>query len=181
MRPAPQWQKPGDPVEGIWKEELLRYLGTTFNLQVLIETGTCEGSTIYAVHDAFREIHSVELSPYYFAKARTRLQHIQNINLYLGNSGIWINRILHDISNEPTLFWLDAHPSGGLTANEGDPLGEELKAIMSKRPDALIVIDDMSDASLVHLNLDFTGWHKEYRTGEVFMHKGGYEIPPFEE
>lgn len=181
MRSAPNWSQPGDPVDGVWKEDLLRYLGALFGITVLVETGTCEGSTIAKLHSNFEQIHSIELSSYYFRKAVERLSDKKNIYLYHGNSTTLLSGLLISIVNSPTLFWLDAHSSGGLTANEGDPLAEELKIIMEKRPDALIVIDDMKDAELTHTGIDFTGWHKEYRTGEVIMHKGGYIIPPFEE
>jgi hypothetical protein len=181
MKSAPGWKTSNDSVSGVWKEDLLRYLGELFNISILVETGTCEGSTILAVHKSFREIYSVELSPYYYAKSLVRLKGINNINLYLGDSAVWLDQILQTISNEPTLFWLDAHSSGGLTANEGNPLTDELKIIMKRRPNALIVIDDMPDATLNHTGIDFNGWHKEYRTGEILMHKGEYVIPPFEE
>lgn len=181
MKNAPNWIMPGDSVDGIWKEDLLRYLAELFKLPILVETGTCEGSTIEAIHHSFREVHSIELSPYYYGKAKERLLGKDNITLYQGNSARLLPLILAKIPNCGTLFWLDAHSSGGLTADEGDPLADELKTIMKMRPDSLIVIDDMADAELKHTGLDFTGWHKEYRTGEILMHKGGYKIPKFEE
>jgi hypothetical protein len=181
MRRAPNWNTPEDPVDGVWKEDLLRYLGELFEIPVLVETGTCEGSTILAVHASFKEIYSVELSPYYYNKSVKRLAGIDNITLYQGNSVKVLPEILQKVANKKILFWLDAHSSGGLTANEGDPLSSELKLIMSSKPDSLIVIDDMPGSELLHLGIDFTGWHKEYRTGEVIMHKGGYDIPPFED
>jgi len=86
-----------------------------------------------------------------------------------------------DVPKEPVLFWLDAHSSGPHTADDGDPLHDELEVVMRLRPDALIVVDDRKDAEFED-TLDFTGWQKEYRTGEVIIHKSGmYNIPPFEE
>lgn len=181
MRPAPNWKNSGDSVDGVWKEDLLRYLGTTFGLTILVETGTCEGSTLAKIHKSFEQVHSIELSAYYFRKSVENLTGRDNIHLYQGNSAKLLPGILQSIADVPTLFWLDAHGSGGLTANEGDPLADELKIIMDRRPDSLIVIDDMKDAELLHTGIDFTGWHKEYRTGEIIMHKGGYQIPSFEE
>lgn len=182
VRRAPNWEKPGDSVEGIWKEDLLRELGDITGINILIETGTCEGSTIFALRNDFEEIHSIELSPHFFNISTKRLSQFSNISLYQGNSGKLLGALLDDLRNEPTIFWLDAHSSGGLTADEGDPLADELKAIMTKRPDSLVIIDDMADNSLLHTRLDFTGWIREYRTGEIIMYKEGmYDIPPFEE
>ncbi len=160
---------------------MLRWLGKTFNLQVLVETGTCEGSTPMALHTDFRKIYTIELSDYYFQRSVKRLRGIKNVHISNGNSEKCLEGILNSIVNEPTLFWLDAHSSGGLTADEGDPLATEIQIIQRCRPDALVVIDDMLSAELAHLNMDLSAWKREYRTGEIIMHMGGYDIPAFEE
>lgn len=180
MKGAPNWLKPGDPVNGVWKQDLLRWLGKLFNLRVLVETGTCEGSTPIALHNDFRDIYSIELSDYYYKRSVKRLQHLANVHLTHGNSERCLEGILNAIPNEPTLFWLDAHSSGGLTADEGDPLGIEIQIIERCRPNALVIIDDMLNESLSHLDIDVSKWVREYRTGEVIMHMGKYKIPPFE-
>jgi len=46
MRKAPNYVL-GEAVDGIWKRELLVYLGQEFNLKTLIETGTCDGGTFF--------------------------------------------------------------------------------------------------------------------------------------
>lgn len=188
MIPAPGWKKPGDIVYAPWKVDLLRYLGSLFKIPILVETGTCEGATIVPLHDNFQYIYSVELSPYYYEKAVERTKDIKNIYLSQGNSVQFLKSMLYYeggyLPHEPILFWLDAHSSGGLTADEGDPLPEELRIITACRPDALIVIDDMGDAELTQVKkqgVSLEGWYREYRTGEIIMHKGGYIIPPFEE
>jgi hypothetical protein len=89
--------------------------------------------------------------------------------------------MLDDANTSSILFWLDAHCSGPHTAGDGDPLEDELNVIMPRCSESLIVIDDMQNAELKHLNVDFTGWHREYRTGEVIMYRDGvYKIPEFE-
>jgi hypothetical protein len=60
-----------------------------------------------------------------------------------GESGVELPRVLAHVQ-EPVLFWLDAHPSGGQTADAGfDPILHELDAIYRhpvKRH--VILIDD---------------------------------------
>ena len=182
MRKAPNWVK-GEAVNGIWKQELLKYLGEYFNLKTLIETGTCDGGTLSGVFENFDDIHTIELSDYYYDIAkRSHLGGYPHIHFYHGNSDIILRDILKTLASSPTLFWLDAHSSGGKTANAGDPLPEEIKAVMELRPDGLMVIDDQSDDLLqnaVDCGVDFTGWTKEFRYGVVFLHKGKYIIPEF--
>jgi hypothetical protein len=46
--------------------------------------------------------------------------------------------------NEPAIFWLDGHYSGGFTAmgEKETPVYEELKIIFSNKQDHVILIDD---------------------------------------
>jgi hypothetical protein len=182
MRKAPNY-KLGEAVDGVWKQELLTYLGKKFNLTTLIETGTCDGGTLGAIYQNFKEIHTIELSEYYYNISSKKFNGIEHIHLYKGNSSVVLRDLLNTINDSPTLFWLDAHSSGGLTADEGDPLPDEIKAIMELRPTGLIVIDDQSDDLLISATsagIDFTGWIKEFRYGVVFLYREGlYEIPEF--
>ena len=59
MRGAPGFKQWPDPVDGMWKIELLRYLGKVFDLSILVETGTCEGVTPFFLHDDFRDIYTI--------------------------------------------------------------------------------------------------------------------------
>lgn len=185
MKTCPHWNRPGDSVNGQWKWELLRYLGKTFNLKTLVETGTCEGSTCRALVDDFTNIYTIELSDYYYDKSTFRLKTFSNIHRFHGDSRTYLPTILSQLKGEPALFWLDAHSSGGLTADAGDPLPEELAMIMKESPASLIVIDDMLDAKLDHVaerGVDLGGWNRHYLTGEVIMHRvGQYSLPPFED
>lgn len=184
MRKAPNYV-PGEAVDGIWKRELLVYLGQEFNLKTLIETGTCDGGTLLGVLHAFDDIHTIELSEHYHNLSKRIFEQHPHIKLYLGNSGIVLREILEKTEDVPTLFWLDAHPSGGLTATfeeGGDPLPDEIKAVMELRPNSLIAIDDQQNDLLqnaVEAGINFDGWVKEFRYGVVFLHNGSYNIPEF--
>lgn len=184
MRAAPNY-KPGHAVDGKWKQELLIFLGKEFDLRTLIETGTCDGGTLSAVCDEFTECVSFELSTYYYMIAQARFALKNHVFLIHGNSAISLREYLRGSYRPRVLFWLDAHSSGGKTANEGDPLPEEIRAIVELSPDSLVVIDDHNSADEVknkckENGIDLTGWTLEFRTGIVFLHKGQYKIPEFE-
>lgn len=181
MKPAPNYEQTKS-VDGKWKQELLIYLGKQFNLKTFVETGTCDGGTLMGVYNYFDNCYSIELSDYYYNISKERFKHIDNVYLFKGNSSIILREILEKLHawESNFLFWLDAHSSGGLTANEGDPLPEEIKSIMELRPDALVVIDDEPNDNRVK-GLVTDEWTTEYRTGITFLYKNGlYQIPEFE-
>lgn len=195
MRAAPNYT-PGEAVDGKWKQELLTYLCKQFKLVTLIETGGCDGGTLGAVYENFLTCHTIELSDYYYRILKDKFKDIKSIEVIHGNSAeklrellIKRNKMLADAlyipySGEGVLFWLDAHVSGPMTANEGDPLPEEIKAIIALSPDSLIVIDDQQNGDLAQVKeagVDLSDWTIEFRTGIVFLYKKGlYNIPEFE-
>lgn len=185
MRSAPNY-KQGHAVDGKWKQELLIYLGYHFILKTFIETGTCDGGTLEAVYNRFRNSYSIELSDYYYKISSEKFKDVDKVKLFHGNSATLLREVINDyVWDNSCLFWLDAHSSGGKTANEGDPLPEEIRAIVELSPDSLVVIDDHNSADEVfnkckENGIDLTGWTLEFRTGIVFLHKGQYKIPEFE-
>lgn len=194
MKGAPNWRKSGDSVDGVWKESLIPWLGKICGLQTLIETGTCQGSMIVACQPHFNQIYSAELSESYYRHSLKRVGHFLNVHLYWGDSRDMLPKMILDAPDEPLLFWLDAHPSGiggcGPTADAGNPLAEEIQLINRYRPDSLVVVDDLpdgdfyfgddSEGTLVWREI-LDGWTRDYRTGELILHRGGYSIPPFED
>jgi hypothetical protein len=60
-----------------------------------------------------------------------------------GDSGVTLPRVLNEIA-APALFWLDAHHSGGDTANAGyDPISKELTSIyLHSVKTHVILVDD---------------------------------------
>lgn len=185
MRGAPNFTKWPDSVDGQWKIELLRWLRQTTGIDVLVETGTCEGVTPFNLKHDFREIHTIELHDGLYESASRWLAPYAHIHCNHGSSRTMLASMLRDdVPPGPILCWLDAHSSGPHTANDGDPLSDELRVIIALRPDALIVIDDAMGldqfiGQVSSVNLD--GWHVEYRTGEIVLYQEGrYNIPPFE-
>ena len=116
---------------------------------IFIETGTQTGATVFGLLDYFKHLHTIELSDHWHTKAKQFFeQRYSNkkdkLTLHLGDSKNVLNYLLPNI-NEPVVFFLDAHYSGGDTAR-GDkdvPLLEELTAINNLLNEkAVIIIDD---------------------------------------
>jgi hypothetical protein len=184
MKGAPDWKVNTDSVNGSWKINLLEWLGKVTGIRTLVETGTCHGSTPFHLAGHFALIHTIELHDELFEISQRRLAKFKHIHCWHGSSRTMLPAIFQYVPDGPVLFWLDAHNSGPHTADDGDPLTDELAVITAAFPDALIVIDDMPDETLYNVperNAVLEGWHREYRTGEVIIYKEGrYNIPPFE-
>jgi hypothetical protein len=140
------WEKQGrpSPPPHIVKEELIRDYAKTFNTQVLIETGTYLGDMVHAMRKHFSKIISFELDQTLAAQAQERFANDNHITIVQGDSGKLLGNYLANI-NEPCLFWLDGHYSGGITAKGTleTPIKNELTAILSHPVDGhVILIDD---------------------------------------
>lgn len=142
-----QWQVEGKPTPmPDWGKQqvVIDYL-KRFGLQMFVETGTYKGRMIYALIPYAKEIYSIELAPIHFENARRRFAGYRHVHLFSGQSGEILQKVLTDV-NEPCLFWLDAHFSGGSTA-KGDletPIMQELETILAhpKAKKHVILIDD---------------------------------------
>ena len=141
-----RWLKNGMPVpppHGI-KQGVVKKYARTYNCRLFFETGTYLGDMIQVVKDDFKHIYSVELSEQLYRQAQLRFKKDHHITLLQGDSGKVIQKSLKQIQ-EPCLFWLDAHYSGGITA-EGDklsPVMEEVIIILTHSVKKhVILIDD---------------------------------------
>jgi hypothetical protein len=133
-----------------WRRELAGRYETIFDysrrfaLRTLVETGTLFGDTIVATRRRFEHVYSIELSPELHEKAKRRLRRFRNVTLLQGDSAEVLPRLLEEL-DEPCLFWLDAHYSGGVSARGplDSPLRAELQAILARGDDRdVILIDD---------------------------------------
>src|ERR1041385_8976942 len=140
------WEKQGrpSPPPHIIKEELIRDYARRFNTQILIETGTYLGDMVHAMKKSFSRIISFELDHTLAAQAQNRFANDNHIEIVQDDSGKLLGDYLAAI-NEPCLFWLDGHYSGGITAKgalETDRKNE-LTAIVSHAVGGhVILIDD---------------------------------------
>jgi len=140
------WEKQGrpSPPPHIVKEELIKNFAQTFNTPILIETGTYLGDMVYAMKKSFSRIISFELDHNLAAQAQQRFANDNHIQIIQGDSGKLLGDYISTI-DEPCLFWLDGHYSGGITAKGTleTPIKNELTAILSHPVDGhVILIDD---------------------------------------
>jgi len=142
-----EWKKNGKPVPPphIVKQQVLKSFANKFGLKILVETGTYYGDMVEAMKNNFDRIYSIELSRELYEKAKKRFKDEQQIELINGDSAVELKKII-DRLDQPTLFWLDGHYSGGETA-KGDkvsPIYEELAHIFRIKENMryVIIIDD---------------------------------------
>jgi hypothetical protein len=112
-----------------------------------VETGTYRGDMLQRISrkTSVKEILSIELDGRLAKEAQFRFQNNPKIEILHGDSGSVLESLMSRLP-EPTLFWLDGHYSGGVTAlgTTTTPIFEELQAIdSSKRSSDVILIDDI--------------------------------------
>lgn len=138
------WELKGRPTPPphAYKQAVIEEYQKKFGYNLLVETGTYYGAMVDAQKKNFNKIISIELSKELFEIAKKRFKKYDNIKLYNGDSG----EVLRTISlNEPAIFFLDGHYSGGATAR-GDkecPIFKEINAIFQiSKLNHIIIIDD---------------------------------------
>ena len=143
-----EWTRSGRPkkVPHLEKENVVRAYARSFGIDILVETGTFHGEMVSAMRNRFEQIYSIELHPELHEKAAERFHRFSHIKLVKGDSAQVLPRIATDIQ-EPCLFWLDAHYSGGITARgEIDtPISAELETVLERRQSDVVLIDDSFD------------------------------------
>ncbi len=129
-----------------FKGDVLIGLAKKHDLHYFFETGTYAGEMIKYVnarHDWTR-ITSVELSPRLADRAMSLFIGVNNVLIWQGDS---VDILKAKVPNSaPTLFWLDAHACGGVTARgkKITPILEELEIVVNET-DHVIVIDDLDN------------------------------------
>jgi len=111
-------------------------------LRRAIETGTYYGHTAAVLARMFDEVVTVERSDQFYERASAVLWPLPNVEQVKGHSAQALTTI--DARPGGTLYWLDAHSSGGETAGGDDPcpLLAELDAIGAGDPRDCLLIDD---------------------------------------
>jgi hypothetical protein len=116
-------------------------------LNIFIETGTYMGDMVSAIRKDFQEIYSIELDKFLYECAKRKFLSFPNIHIIQGSSD-WVLRNLIPHIKQQSIFWLDAHYSGGITAsgNLKCPVVGELEAIQDHFiKNHAILIDDADD------------------------------------
>jgi len=125
------------------KATLILEYAKKYDCKLFVETGTYKGDTTNDCKDFFEELYSIELSHDLYVAAAERFAGINKIHILEGNSGDLMPMIMEK-ATKPTLFWLDAHYSGGETARgpEDSPVVRELQFIFASKLKHCILIDD---------------------------------------
>ncbi|MBK7137189.1 MAG: hypothetical protein IPH73_13580 [Rhodocyclales bacterium] len=126
------------------KRRVIADYAERYDLSCLVESGTYFGEMVAANRRRFSRIVSIELDVFLFQRAARRFRGRGNIEIVQGDSGEVLPRILETIDCR-TLFWLDAHYSGGITARGAKeaPIEEEICSIL-RHPvrGHVILVDD---------------------------------------
>ena len=147
LKETTKWEeagRPSPPPLAVKARVLLAY-AEVYDLGVFVETGTHYGTTVEAVRRSFRKVYTIELSPALWSRARKRFESDSRVKVIHGDSGKEIGRLMPQVE-QPALFWLDAHYSGGVTAraDKDTPILDELCFILEARDlRHVILIDDV--------------------------------------
>jgi hypothetical protein len=141
-----RWDREGrlSPPPHLVKQKLIRHYAREHGCETLVETGTFRGDMLLAMQRTFRRMYSIELHPELHRRAVRLFHGRQDVHLLQGDSGQRINDVLGKL-NQPALFWLDGHYSGGRTAKSdlNTPIVAELDAILAHPvQNHVILIDD---------------------------------------
>jgi hypothetical protein len=107
-----------------------------------VETGTYQGATTRELAGVFPTVITIELSEELHRDAVTGLRDLTNVTPLQGHSADRLSDVADP--EAATLFFLDGHWSGGVTAGADDecPVLRELAAIGAGNPEDCIFIDD---------------------------------------
>ncbi|MDP2685266.1 MAG: hypothetical protein Q8P20_09615 [bacterium] len=143
---------------------------------IFIETGTHTGATVKLANAAgFKRIYSIELSDKWHAHNKKQFAECPHIKIIHGNSGAKLAELLTTI-NQPCVLWLDAHYSGGDTANSLGPIYAELEAIKNHPiKNHTILIDDMRGFgqrvidAVIAINYEYNITYEDAKRGKMFF------------
>lgn len=129
----------------------------SFGIKNFVETGTGDGSSMNKVIDTevLNKHYGIELDTELFSNLMKRYDGNENVIIFNGYSEDCMGAVLEELSDDPTLFWLDAHFPGADygPAGYGDeedlnkrlPMEAELKIMKEKRDLSkdVIFMDDL--------------------------------------
>ncbi len=127
---------------GIPKKIVLKII-ELISINTFVETGTYHGATALWASVNFPRVITIENSIELWENVHNKYIDKGNINFLLGDSRSLLKTLMEE-ATPPTLFWLDAHWSGGSTYGENDECAiiEELNAINEYSGEKVILIDD---------------------------------------
>lgn len=137
------YRRKGVPLPHLIKQKIVVEYARRFNIKTLLETGTYLGDMIFATRKTFAKIISIEIDRNLFEMAKRRFSRFSHVALFWGDSSNILADVLNKI-NEPCLFWLDAHYSGGITSKGTleTPVLKELELILDHSVSGHVVLID---------------------------------------
>ena len=123
--------------------DIIPNLANLCGIRAFVETGTLFGGTARMAAHHFNAVYTIERSESLYQKHHQSLRATGKIEPLFGDSRTILPDLVSRLENQPAMFWLDGHWSGGETAGEKDecPLLTELQILRQRRGD-IILIDD---------------------------------------
>lgn len=153
-REVSRWIRRGcpSPAPEIVKTSIVKSYVVRSKARVFVETGTLIGGMVEIIARLGVKCYTIEIDEAYNKRARSVLGNRSNIEFLLGDSGVVMPQLLAKL-DEPAVFWLDGHYSGGATGKgEADtPISDELNAILNHPLKThIILIDDAREFTDQH-------------------------------
>ena len=131
-------------------EKHYEILNKEIKIDTFVETGTYEGATLESLQDSFERFFSVELCEDLYNRSSNTFEKYKKVFLFQGSSIEQLPKMFPNFSNEPVVFFLDAHYSSGKTARDelhDPPILFEIEIILEQRKltgfyNDIIIIDD---------------------------------------
>ena len=140
------------PLSGDKKAEKIVKYCKKYNVKQYVETGVYRGATIAEIFKAKKtgkinvsDCYGIELSDFFANKLIDKYKRYTDVHIFHGDTVKQLPVILNKHINTQTLFWLDAHFSGGDTARGKTdcPLLKELEIISKHQiKNHVLLIDD---------------------------------------
>lgn len=130
----------GGPFNGqTFRQKIFKDLIQAFPMKAIIETGTFRGVTTgFMATESGIPVYTIEAEPRFFHYAKLNLHRNKQVQVMLGDSREFIERLSHNKSlpKQNVFFYLDAHWHDDL------PLYKEIELIGSNWNNVIIMIDD---------------------------------------
>ncbi len=142
------------PLPQFIKRSIIKKIIIDHNCRTLVETGTYLGDTPWHLKNELDLIYSIELSHDLASLAKRRFRNYPKVKIVSGDSAQKLREIVPKLESK-TVFWLDGHFSGGITAQGllDCPIFDELETILTDCPVPWVILID--DARCFGFNRDY--------------------------
>jgi hypothetical protein len=135
------------PAPNVVKMAVVRHYVESRGARYFVETGTFLGSMVEHIAETGAKCITIEIDDVIHDRALAMLKRKKNIHCLKGDSAVVLPEVLKAI-DQPAVFWLDGHYSGGFTgkAEIDTPVSAELQMILDHGVKGhVILIDDARD------------------------------------